>query len=70
MMHREGLSKAVLFFPAPHNHSLIMRKHQTNPKLRDIPQTTWPRLFKNIKVRKDKERLRTATDWKPKKPDN
>lgn len=36
------------------NLNLIMKKQQRT-KLEDIPEHNWPVLFKNVKVKKDKD---------------
>lgn len=50
----------AIFLPRMQNLNLIIKKYKI--KLRDILQSEWPVLFKSVKVRKDKERLRT--DWR------
>ena len=43
-----------------HNHSPTIRKTQNKPKLRDILQNTKTILFKNVKVIKNKKKLRNC----------
>lgn len=50
----------AIFLPRMQNLNLIIKKYKI--KLRDILQSEWPVLFKSVKVRKDKRRLRT--DWR------
>lgn len=44
--------------------SLTRRKDQTNPDWGTFCETPWPVLFKNVEVRKDKERLKSGSRLK------
>ena len=62
VVHQEEHSLiSMIFLPKVHNLNLIMRKHQTNPNLKDTLQNPCPVLFKNICFIKYKEHLGTST---------
>lgn len=61
---------SVVFLPTVLNLNLIMRKYQTR-ELGNVLQKNQTIFFKTVKVKEDKERLRTVSDSRGiKSPDN